>query len=73
MLTLYRRPDCELCDLAERALSEAGAHDYACVPISWDGSLAERYGDRIPVLVRGDNGAELAWPFDSGAVRRFLR
>jgi hypothetical protein len=72
MLTLYRREQCELCDHAERALAEAGVPAYERVALGWDGPLAERYGERIPVLVRGDNGAELAWPFDSAAVRRFV-
>ena len=73
MLTLYRRPECELCDHAERALAAAGVGGYMRVELGWDGSLAERYGERIPVLVRGDSGAELDWPFDSGSVARFLR
>ena len=72
MLTLYRREQCELCDHAERALADAGVGDYERVAIGWDGALAERYGERIPVLVRDDSGAELAWPFDAGAVRRFV-
>jgi len=73
MATLYRRNDCELCDHAERALADAGVSGYERVTIGWEGALAERYGERIPVLVRDDSGDELAWPFDSTAVRAFLR
>jgi hypothetical protein len=32
----------------------------------------EKYGVRIPVLRRADNGAELGWPFDEAAVVCFL-
>jgi len=73
MLTLFRRDECELCDHAERALQDAGVASFERVAIGWDGSLAERYGERLPVLVRGDSGAELDWPFDSGSLRHFLR
>lgn len=42
------------------------------VDIAEDAQLYEKYGMRIPVLQRMDNGAELDWPFDSAAVLRFL-
>ena len=35
--------------------------------------LTEAYGLRIPVLRRGDTGAELDWPFDADQVVAFLR
>lgn len=41
------------------------------VDIGWDGELADRYGQRIPVLQRKD-GAELSWPFDAWTVKQFL-
>ena len=69
-LILYRRDDCELCDHAEAALRAAGVASYRSVVIGWDGGLAERYGERIPVLRRDDTGAELDWPFDAVAIRR---
>lgn len=72
MLTLYRREDCPLCDHAEEALRGAGVETYATVEIGWSGADAERYGERVPVLVRADTGAELAWPFDPWTVRRFV-
>jgi hypothetical protein len=71
MPTLYRREDCPLCDHAEEALRGAGVEDFATVEIGWTGPDVERYGERVPVLVRED-GAELAWPFDPWTVRRFL-
>ena len=69
--TLYGREDCHLCELAAEALRGAGAEGVAEVDVGWQGELAQRYGTRIPVLVR-DDGAELAWPFDPWTVRRFL-
>ena len=39
--------------------------------IDGDAALAARYGPRVPVL-RRDDGAELDWPFDADAVRRFM-
>jgi len=57
--------------ICARRRSDAGvvAQD---VDIADDGSLLERYGARIPVLRRTDNGAELGWPFDAVAVVQFL-
>ena len=69
-LTLYRREDCPLCDHAEEALRGAGVEAWDTVEVGWNGELAQRYGDRVPVLVRA--GAELAWPFDTWTVRKFL-
>ena len=36
--------------------------------ISADEALLEKYGERIPVVRRTDNGAELDWPFDEAAL-----
>lgn len=71
-LLLYRREECPLCDHAEEALRGAGAEAWEAVEVGWEGPLEERYGTRVPVLVRADNGAELAWPFDAWTVKRFL-
>jgi hypothetical protein len=71
-LTLYRREDCPLCDHAEEALRGAGVADYETTEVGWSGELAERYGERVPVLVRAADAAELAWPFDVWTVRRFV-
>ncbi|WP_232371992.1 glutaredoxin family protein [Salinimonas iocasae] len=37
-----------------------------------DTRLYHEYGARIPVLKRMDTQEELAWPFDSNALKRFL-
>jgi len=70
-LELYGTSCCHLCEEAQAILRDAGivAQD---VDIADDGDLLERYGARIPVLRRTDNGAELGWPFDAVAVEQFL-
>ena len=53
-LTLYTKPDCSLCDEAHAALErvrERVPFDLELVDISADLELAERYGERIPVVL----------------------
>jgi glutaredoxin len=70
-LVLYGTSCCHLCEQAEAVLGEAGvAAEH--IDIADDDSLLERYGVRIPVLRRADNGAELGWPFDAAGVTRFM-
>ena len=71
-LTLFQRDDCPLCDDAHACLLEAGVADFDPIWIDGDLGLEALYGDRVPVLRREDSGAELGWPFDAEAVRRFL-
>ena len=71
-LTLIQRDECELCDQAWERLALAGVADFDPLWIDDDFGLEARYGERIPVLRREDSGAELDWPFDADAVRRFL-
>ena len=79
-LTLFQRDDCHLCDLALEVLATARAPDFESVFIDGDERLEARYGERlearygerIPVLRDEAGGAELDWPFDADAVRRFL-
>ncbi len=71
-LTLFQRDDCHLCDLALEALAQAGAPEFVSVFIDGDAALEARYGTHLPVLRRGDSGAELDWPFDAKAAARFL-
>jgi hypothetical protein len=42
------------------------------IDIAEDDDLLEKYGVRIPVVKREDTDAELGWPFDEAAVRRFI-
>jgi|APFre7841882724_1041349.scaffolds.fasta_scaffold47940_2 hypothetical protein len=71
-LILYRRVECPLCDHAEEALRGAGVAAWDAAEVGWEGPLEERYGTRVPVLVRDDSGAELDWPFDPSSVRHFV-
>jgi hypothetical protein len=70
-LILYGTTNCHLCEKAKATLHGmelAVEH----IDIAQDDILLERYGTRIPVLRRFDNDAELAWPFDAAAVKRFM-
>ena len=70
-IKLYGTAFCHLCEQAEAVLREIGIEaDY--IDIANDDELVEKYGIRIPVLKRMDNGAELGWPFDALAVSQFL-
>lgn len=71
-LILYQRDDCHLCELALDAMAQAGAPEFVSVFIDGDAELEARYGVRIPVLREQRSGAELGWPFDATALRRFL-
>ncbi|MCR4299249.1 MAG: glutaredoxin family protein [Gallionella sp.] len=70
-IELYGISCCHLREEAQAILRDAGivAKD---INIADDGGLLEKYGMRIPVLRRMDNGAEPGWPFDTVAVVRFL-
>lgn len=70
-LQLFQRDDCPLCDQAYEVLVAAGVPDFESVWIDGDAALEARYGTRVPVL-RKDDGAELDWPFDAAAVRKFI-
>lgn len=71
-LTLIQKDDCQLCDEAWEVLAAAGVRDFAPLFIDADAGLRARYGERVPVLRRDGDGAELGWPFDAAAVRAFL-
>lgn len=70
-LTLYGTESCHLCDDAQALLKQASLQCYN-VDIAEDDELLERYGTRIPVLLRNDNGNELSWPFKYEDVLRFI-
>jgi hypothetical protein len=42
------------------------------VDVADDDALFERYGERVPVLLRPDLEVELSWPFDARAARALL-
>lgn len=70
-LILYGTTFCHLCEQAEAVLQVIGV-EAEHVDIAEDDALLEKYGVRIPLVKREDTGAELAWPFDEAAVRRFI-
>ena len=74
-VVLYTTLGCHLCEQAHALLLQLQGEgmDLQVLPteIADDETLMARYGIRIPVVARTD-GAELGWPFDAGALRRFL-
>ena len=71
-LSLYQRDHCPLCDEAYEILSLGGVPDFDPVWIDGDAALEARYGTRVPVLRRSEDGAELDWPFTVASLRAFL-
>lgn len=56
-LTCYTRAGCCLCDRARKALDRLAADGVVTVtyvPIAGDPALEARYGQRVPVVCRGD-------------------
>lgn len=72
---LYGTEFCSLCDQA-RALAVPVCHrlrrPLTEIDVADDPSLEARYAERVPVLVRTDNGRELQWPFENEDLYRFL-
>ena len=71
-LSLYQRDECPLCDEAYEILAAAGVPDFEPVWIDGDAALESRFGARVPVLRRSEDGAELDWPFTVSSLRAFL-
>jgi len=71
---LFGTLGCHLCELAESLLMPFVENGLLVelVDIAEDEECAERYGLRIPVLRRLDNGNELDWPFEAEQVVAFL-
>ncbi len=73
-LHFYSNPECPLCDEARDLLQgRTGGYEVREQYIEGDLVLSYHYGVRIPVLKRGDTGAELGWPFDAAGLAEFLR
>jgi len=70
-LALYTRPGCHLC---EEALGVLDTLDIRVeeVDVGAQASREDRYGTRIPVLRRADDGRELDWPFGPADISRLL-
>ncbi|MHC8395952.1 glutaredoxin family protein [Pseudomonas sp. LB3P93] len=72
---LFGTLGCHLCEIAEAMLIDFVEYGLLVelVDIAENEDWVEKYGLRIPVLKRFDNGAELDWPFDADQVAAFLR
>ena len=74
-LIFYTTLGCHLCDQAKAIMSETLNPEFFQVKeqdIADDDALIERYGTRIPVLQRCQDGTELGWPFDHKDLVVFL-
>lgn len=73
-LILYSTVGCHLCEQALALISPLlqGKYHVNEVDISDSDSLIERYGIRIPVVLREDTGDEISWPFDQQQFTVFL-
>ena len=72
-LTLYSKPDCHLCQDAERELRRLHArypHELEVIDITSDATLQQRYGERIPVVRLGTR--EVQAPLTRNALERLL-
>ncbi|MBV9169421.1 MAG: glutaredoxin family protein [Chloroflexi bacterium] len=73
-VTLYSKPGCHLCESAQdelKRLERRYPHMLTVVDITTDGSLLQRYGERIPVVEIG--GREYAAPLNPQVLERALR
>lgn len=74
-LILYTTAGCHLCEHAKDRLWPAlSSGDWRLeeVDIADSDELVERYGVRIPVVVRAGVRGELAWPFDEQQLEQWL-
>jgi hypothetical protein len=75
VIIFYTTAGCHLCEQAEAMLSKVAqerALAWETSDIADDPELIERYGIRIPVLMRREDEAELGWPFDQQQLENFL-
>ncbi|WP_027330915.1 glutaredoxin family protein [Marinimicrobium agarilyticum] len=74
-LILYTTLGCHLCEQAKDRLWPAlssGGWRLEEVDIADSDDLVERYGVRIPVVVRAGSQEELDWPFDERQLAQWL-
>ncbi len=63
---LLTKPDCPLCDEALKVIHQSQPDEpirLHIVDITLQPELLEEYAWLVPVLVRGNDDAELRWPF----------
>lgn len=77
---IYGTSGCHLCELAtalfddeqvQSLLKQRQLQLIEC-DISSDSSLVERYGVRIPVVLKGGASGDLGWPFDAEQLFNYL-
>ncbi|MCZ4338628.1 glutaredoxin family protein [Shewanella colwelliana] len=68
---LFHTDMCHLCEQAQELIASLGIM-YNTQDICESDVLAERYGTRIPVLMRQRDHAELNWPFDITQLTQFI-
>lgn len=73
-LILYSTVGCHLCEQALALIEPVLDDKYQIVEVDISDSddLMARYGIRIPVIARADNGTEIGWPFDQQQFLAFL-
>lgn len=74
-LKLYTTEGCHLCEQAEQLLEQLNEQfplRLELIDISADAELVERYGIRIPVVMKPASDAELGWPFDFSQLQTFV-
>jgi hypothetical protein len=71
-IILFTREGCHLCEVAAQMLERAGISVQE-VDVDADPELEERYGIRVPVLLRPDSGQQLFFPFGEEQVLSFIR
>jgi hypothetical protein len=75
VIIFYTTAGCHLCEQAEAMLRQSAREftlDWETSDIADDPELVARYGIRIPVLRRSEDGAELGWPFDQEQLKSFV-
>ncbi|MGK0500488.1 MAG: glutaredoxin [Oceanicoccus sp.] len=74
-LILYSTSACHLCEQAKALLEPMLGAEWQLeeLDISESDELIERYGIRIPVLLRVADNGELGWPFDQQQIAVFLQ
>lgn len=68
-LVLYSTLGCHLCERAQGLVYATLGRTVPEVDVADDDALLERYGVRIPVLMRTDTGDEVGWPFGPEEIR----
>jgi len=75
VICFYTTSGCHLCELAAVLLDDPDVRHRVQVDtydIADADTLIEKYGERIPVLLRADTQNGLGWPFDLVMLKEFI-